>query len=61
MAADLFRSFMKLIDSNKSRHDEHRMSDGEYEVQCNNLKKKIEACKGKQLAEHQAEELINMM
>jgi hypothetical protein len=61
MAVDLYRSFIKVIESNKSAHDGHRMNDAVYEAQCKNLKTKINACTGKQLTEDQAKQLIDMM
>jgi hypothetical protein len=61
MAVNLYMNLVKIIEKNKSEHDEKHMSDAAYTAECNNLKKRIEAFKGKQLSEEAAKELIEKM
>ena len=61
MAMDLYRSLVRVIESNKNAHEQHRTTDAQYKAQCETTKKKINAFIGKKITKEQAAKLIEMM
>lgn len=61
MAMDLYGSLVRVIESNKNAHEQHRTTDAQYEAQCETIKKKINVFVGKKITKEQAAKLIEMM
>ena len=61
MVMDLYGSLVRVIESNKNAHEQHRTTDAQYKAQCETTKKKINAFIGKKITKEQAAKLIEMM
>ena len=61
MAMDLYESLVRVIESNKKAHEQHRTTDAQYKAQCESTKKKINVFVGKRITKEQAAKLIKMM